>query len=184
MVSSRRSLRASRPKLNALRRPAIRAFASALIAVALLTTLSACTATRTHAPSLAQDQAAIAEFNRRYLKSINDGDIATLSSLTTEGHIMIPPSRPPIVGKAANDTLNGRVFQEFKIDESWAPVETVVSGDWAYQRGTFAVAATPKAGGTTRTTTGNFLRIYQRQSDGSWRMIRDMFNSDQSPAAN
>jgi len=25
---------------------------------------------------------------------------------------------------------------------------------------------------------GNFLRIYQRQPNGEWRMTRDMFNSD------
>ena len=132
-------------------------------------------------PTLEADLAAIAEFNRRYLKAINDEDIATLSSLTTEDHIMIAPGRPPIVGKAANDAANARVFTQFDIDETWTPVETVVTGDWAYQRGTFTVAATPKAGGTTTQTAGHFLRIYRRQPDGAWRMIRDMFNSEQPP---
>jgi len=147
----------------------------------LCAVLAGCTTT---APSKAEDEAAIGAFNQRYLKAINDGDIAALSALTTDGHIMIPPSRAPVVGKEANDTLNGRVFQQFKIDETWTPVETVITGDWAYQRGTFTVDATPKAGGTTRRTSGNFLRIYRRQADGSWRMIRDMFNSDQPPPAN
>jgi ketosteroid isomerase-like protein len=135
-------------------------------------------------PTLEEDLAAIAEFNRRYLKAINDEDIATLSSLTTEDHIMIASGRPPLVGKAANDAANGRVFKQFDIDETWTPVETVVAGDWAYQRGTFTVAATPKAGGNTTRTRGNFLRIYRRQPDGAWRMIRDMFNSEQPPANN
>ena len=135
-------------------------------------------------PTLEADLAAIAEFNRRYLKAINDEDIDTLSSLTTEDHIMIASGRPPLVGKAANDAANGRVFKQFDIDETWTPVETVVAGDWAYQRGTFTVAATPKAGGTTTRTSGNFLRIYRRQPDGAWRMIRDMFNSEQPPARN
>ena len=133
-------------------------------------------------PTLEADLAAIAEFNRRYLKAINDGDIATLSSLTTEDHIMITPGRPPIVGKAANDAANGRAFQQFKIDETWTPIETVVSGDLAYQRGTYTVAATPKAGGNTTRTSGHFLRIYRRQADGTWRMTRDTFNSEQQPA--
>ena len=136
------------------------------------------------APSLEEDLAAIAEFNRRYLKAINDEDIATLSSLTTEDHIMIASGRPPLVGKAANDAANGRVFKQFDIDETWTPVETVVAGDWAYQRGTFTVAATPKAGGNTTRTSGNFLRIYRRFPDVGWRMIRDMFNSEQAPARN
>ena len=57
-------------------------------------------------PTLEQDLAAITEFNRKYLKAINDGDIATLSSLTDEDHIMITPGRPPLIGKAANDAAN------------------------------------------------------------------------------
>jgi ketosteroid isomerase-like protein len=131
-------------------------------------------------PTLAQDLAAITEFNRRYLKAINDEDIATLSSLTTEDHIMIASGRAPLVGKAANDEANGRVFKQFDIVETWTPVETVVDGDLAYQRGTFTVEATPRAGGNTTKTSGNFLRIYRRQANGEWRMTRDMFNSAQA----
>ncbi len=136
------------------------------------------------APSVEADLAAIAEFNKRYLQAINDEDIVTLSSLTTDDHIMIASGRPPLVGKAANDAANARVFKQFDIDETWTPVETVVAGDWAYQRGTFTVAATPKAGGSTTRTSGNFMRIYRRQPDGGWRMIRDMFNTDQPPPRN
>ena len=131
-------------------------------------------------PTLEQDLAAITEFNRRYLKAINDEDIATLSSLTTDDHIMIASGRAPLVGKAANDDANSRVFKQFDIVETWTPVETVVDGDLAYQRGTFTVEATPRAGGNTTKTSGNFLRIYRRQPNGEWRMTRDMFNSVQA----
>ncbi len=58
-------------------------------------------------------------------------------------------------------------------------METVISGDLAYQRGTFTVDATPKAGGNTSHSTGTFLRIYRKQPNGEWRMVRDMFNTDQ-----
>jgi ketosteroid isomerase-like protein len=153
------------------------------ICVAILPNAAAQSPQGAGKPTLEQDLAAITEFNRRYLKAINDGDIATLSSLTTEDHIMITPGRSPIVGKAANDAANGRAFQQFKIDETWTPIETVVSGDLAYQRGTYTVAATPKAGGNTTRTSGHFLRIYRRQPDGQWRMTRDTFNSEQAPPA-
>lgn len=136
-------------------------------------------------PSLDEDLAAIAEFNRQYLEAINEEDIVALSALTTEGHIMFAPNRPPTVGKAANDEQNGNAFARFDFDETWTPVETVVSGDWAHQRGTFTVSAKPKTGeGAARVTSGSFLRIYQRQPDGQWRMIRDMFNSDGSAQGN
>lgn len=125
----------------------------------------------------AADLAAIAAFNARYLKAINGGDLATLSSLTDEDHIMLAPGRDPLMGRAANDAANGRGFAQFNIVETWNPQETVIDGSLGYQRGTFTVVATPKAGGAARTTQGSFLRIYRRQADGSWRMSRDMFNS-------
>ncbi len=124
------------------------------------------------------DEAAIAEFNRRYLKAINDGDIDTLASLTTDEHMMISSGGPPLSGKKALVDAMTRAFQTTDFDESWAPEETVVSGDLAYQRGTFVVIAKGKAGGVESRITGNFLRIY-RKIDGAWFMVRDSFNSQQ-----
>jgi ketosteroid isomerase-like protein len=134
------------------------------------------------AASHAADEAAIAEFNRRYLKAINDGDIDTLASLTTEGHMMVSSGGAPLVGKKALVDAMARAFQTTDFDESWAPEETVVSGDLAYQRGTFVVVAKPKAGGAESRVTGNFLRIY-RKIDGAWLMVRDTFNSQQPRAS-
>lgn len=130
----------------------------------------------------ARDLAAIAAFNQKYLKAINDGDSAALSELTNTDHLMIAPNRVPVAGKQANTQAMEQAFKQFKIDEQWTPLETVVDGNLAYQRGEFTVVATPKGGGTSRSTHGSFLRIYRRLPDGSWQMTRDMFNSDQAPA--
>jgi uncharacterized protein (TIGR02246 family) len=153
----------------------IRAARTALL-VGLLVCLPACTPS---APtSSAEDEAAIAAFNRLYLQAINDGDIAALAELTTDDHMMISSGGQPLIGKQALiDAMTG-VFDMLDIDESWMPEETVVSGDLAYQRGTFVVLATPKAGGTPSRSTGNFMRIYRRQPGGAWIMVRDMLNSD------
>lgn len=126
----------------------------------------------------AADEAAIAEFNRRYLQAINDGDIDTLASLTTDGHMMISSGGAPLVGKQALVDAMTRAFQATDFEESWAPEETVVSGDLAYQRGTFVVVAQPKSGGAETRIAGNFLRIY-RKIGGAWFMVRDSFNSQQ-----
>jgi ketosteroid isomerase-like protein len=55
-----------------------------------------------------------------------------------------------------------------------------VSGDLAFQSGTYTVISTPRSGGDARSTKGSFLRIYQRQANGEWRMTRDTFNSESS----
>jgi ketosteroid isomerase-like protein len=151
---------------------------TSLAAGLLAALLAAPFAPSAQTPQTAADEAAIAEFNRAYLKAINDGDIDALARLTTEGHMMISSGGPPLVGKKALVDAMTRAFATTDFDESWAPEETVVSGGLAYQRGTFVVVAKPKAGGTETRIAGNFLRIY-RKIDGAWFMVRDSFNSQQ-----
>ena len=151
---------------------------SSMAAGLLAAVLAAPFAASAQTASTAADEAAIAEFNRLYLKAINDGDIDTLARLTTEGHMMISSGGPPLVGKKALVDAMTRAFATTDFAESWTPEETVVSGDLAYQRGTFVVVAKPKAGGAETRVAGNFLRIY-RKIDGAWFMVRDSFNSQQ-----
>lgn len=155
-------------------------FQATLVAAVLASVLAASFAQRAGAQEQSDtaDLAAIAEFDRRYLKAINDGDIETLASLTTEDHMMIASGGPPLRGKKALVDAMTRAFQTTDFDESWATEEIDVSGDLAYQRGTFVVVSRPKAGGAESRITGNFLRIY-RKIDGAWFMVRDSFNSQQ-----
>jgi ketosteroid isomerase-like protein len=163
-----------------VKRARVPAWPMAVAAMCIGASLGACSpAVAPSQASFAADEAAIADFNRRYLQAINDGDIDTLSALTTEGHVMIGSGRQPLVGKTALVDAMTRVFERFDIDESWTAEETIISGDLAYQGGTYVVEATPKAGGETTRSTGNFARIYTRQPSGAWFMIRDVLASDQ-----
>ena len=143
----------------------------------LLSALLAIGCSREARPTFADDLAAITAFNERYLRSINEEDIAALSDLTTDGHVMLPPNSEPVVGKSANDAMNGGAFERYDFSETWTPVETVIDGNLAFQRGTFTTIATPKGDGQRLEVSGSFMRIYQRQANGDWRMTRDMFNS-------
>jgi uncharacterized protein (TIGR02246 family) len=148
----------------------------AVVALAVLqVALAACAPASVD--SQAEAEVAIADFNRQYLAAINTGDIDALAALTTDDHMMISSGGAPMSGKQALvDAMTG-AFERFNFDESWTPIETIASGELAYQRGTFIVNATPKAGGEPVRQAGNFLRIYRRQPDGAWFMTRDNFNS-------
>lgn len=159
--------------------------APSIAALCILAVLGARAQDAPSPESAEADLAAIADFNRRYVEAINDGDIDTLAALTTEDHLMLTPNRPPLAGKAALVGAMTRAFESTEIDEIWTPVETVIDGDLAYQRGTYVVRARPKGSAAEmRATTGSFLRIYRRQPDGEWRMTRDMFNTHPLPGAN
>jgi ketosteroid isomerase-like protein len=56
--------------------------------------------------------------------------------------------------------------------------EVQVSGDLAFARGTYAATVTPKAGGEETFIDGKYMTILKRQTDGSWKIHRDIFNSN------
>jgi ketosteroid isomerase-like protein len=54
-----------------------------------------------------------------------------------------------------------------------------VAGDLGYQRGAFDITLTPKKEGVRPIrSVGKYIHIYQRQPDGRWLMIRDIFNDN------
>ena len=52
------------------------------------------------------------------------------------------------------------------------------SGDIAYVRGTYEMDITPPGATVATHDKGKYLEVYKKQSDGTWKVIRDMFNSD------
>jgi ketosteroid isomerase-like protein len=152
-------------------------------AVSLLVLGLAACATTPPQHSQARDLAAIEAFNKSYLQAINDGDADALIALTVDEHIMMMPNQPILAGKAKLDAASRRMAEQFKIHETWQPIETVIDGRLAYQRGTFSTTITPKAGGPARTSDGKFLRIYRSLGDGAWTMVIDSFSADRPPEA-
>jgi uncharacterized protein (TIGR02246 family) len=128
---------------------------------------------------LAADLAAIEQVNAKTLRALNTNDLELMNSLVAPNHIMMIPNRPEISGKEAIEASNKNLVESWTNVETWTPAETVVAGDWAYQRGAYDITLTPKRNGIPPIrSVGKYIHIYQRQPDGGWLMIRDMFNSD------
>lgn len=64
----------------------------------------------------------------------------------------------------------------FAVQVEYSSQEIVVFGDWAFDRGTERYTLTPKAGGAPIQKSGNYLYLYQRQADGSWKQSRVIWN--------
>jgi ketosteroid isomerase-like protein len=129
--------------------------------------------------SIDADKAAIETVNRKTLQALNEGNLQLMNEMVAPNHIMMIPNRPALIGKDAITASNRNLVATWNDVEIWKPAETVVAGDWAYQRGAYDITLTPKkSGGRSIHSVGKYIHIYQRQPDGSWMMIRDMFNSD------
>jgi ketosteroid isomerase-like protein len=58
-------------------------------------------------------------------------------------------------------------------------LELEIAGGWAFVRCTYAVTLVPKAGWQPAEDSGKLVRIVKRQSDGTWKVYLDIWNSDQ-----
>ena len=59
--------------------------------------------------------------------------------------------------------------------------EEKAGAEWAFERGTYTITLTPKTGGDPIRDDGKYITLYQRQADGTWRMARDTWNSNNPP---
>ena len=151
------------------------------IVVACLLVLMGCT--RGMPPAdVAADEAALRAVNPAWIKAYNAGDADGLSSLYTDDAVWNPPGSVPVRGRAAirdffkKDTA-GTAAAGLSFTMSPA-TEIGISGDLGWEWGTFT--ATDKTGATV--DAGKYLTVHQRK-DGRWMIIRDIYNSDLTPAA-
>jgi ketosteroid isomerase-like protein len=80
---------------------------------------------------------------------------------------------------AIRQGFTGFLGQYAIIDGKLATHDLVISGPYAIERGTYQWTLHPKSGtGPDVMDTGKYLTVWELQDDGSWKMIRDINNSD------
>ena len=129
------------------------------------------------------DEAAIKGVHLRETRAIEEKDASGLLALFDTNLVLMPPNEPPIVGKAALRSWFLRLTDEFSINVDTSAEEVKVTGDWAYERFSFRHTMTPTGGGEPTTARGKGVHVYRRQSDGSWKLARDLWNIDEAAGA-
>ena len=127
--------------------------------------------------------AAVNQVWEQYASSLNAGDVDRYMALWADNAIQLPPDSLPLVGK---ETLRAGLESEVKAityDMKITNEEVNVSGDLAVARGTYAATITPKDGSNPIAIDGKYMTLLKRQPDGSWKIFRDIYNSNVPPAS-
>jgi uncharacterized protein (TIGR02246 family) len=158
------------------------------ILVGLVVALVACQApapepemTAAPAPDPAADRAAIEQLAGQFQTAFNAGDAAAVAATYAEGAVLMPPDQATVEGTAAIQAYFQGFFDANTATIELASNEIEVSGDWAYDRGTYTMTTTPKAGGDAATIYGKYLVLLARQADGTWKVSRDIDNHSPAP---
>jgi len=114
--------------------------------------------------------------------AITAGDAAALTEQFADGAIRLPPNGPIQVGKEAILSSLRAFLDLYSVEEVDVVEDVRVVGDLAFARGTGASKSTPKVpGAAVIDDKGKWVSVYRRQSDRSWKIIVDIWNSDLPP---
>ncbi|HUF08740.1 MAG TPA: nuclear transport factor 2 family protein [Rhodothermales bacterium] len=117
-----------------------------------------------------QDAAAIRSITDVHLQAVREHDPEAFLATCTDDIVFLPPDHAAVEGRrACRDYLEG-----FPTPSTFAAKFDDIEGgnDLAFSRG----RATAEF--DDGTTTFRWLAIFRKQPDGSWKMVRDIWNTD------
>ncbi len=131
--------------------------------------------------SFEADVEAIKRVNADLIAAFNNGDANAAVALAMDDAVDLPPNRPAVIGKEAIRSFVQSDFDQFTWDFTDQIVEVQVGGDLAVVWTNYMVTLTPKHGGEPIESSGKWLKVLNRQTDGSWKFSRNIWNSDNPP---
>ncbi|MDH3292561.1 MAG: DUF4440 domain-containing protein [Gemmatimonadota bacterium] len=128
----------------------------------------------------ARDLEALNATLAEHVAAVNSGDTAANLAGFTEDVVYLPPAGPPVRGKHTLASFVGSFSEAFAAEIEMVPEETILMGDWAFQWGALTGTVRPLEGGEGTPLNGKWAYLYQRQPDGTWKIARDIYNSEPS----
>jgi uncharacterized protein (TIGR02246 family) len=110
----------------------------------------------------------------RWTEAVETGDLETLGQMMTEDIVVIHGNGRLVCGKAAVMNDFARSLEEFSIQQMVESEETIVAGEWAFDRAKVHTTIKSRKGGDTREFDSRSVTILRKQSGVGWRVARVM----------
>lgn len=127
------------------------------------------------------DTQAIRQQLQRYEKALNASDAEAVMELYTIDAVFMPQHAPALVGRAAVRAGYEQVFATIKLDVRFDIHEIEEAGEWAWARTSSSGRTKILAAGVEVTEGNNELFIFRREN-GSWKIHRYLFSTNQPRA--
>jgi uncharacterized protein (TIGR02246 family) len=109
-------------------------------------------------------------------------DAAKIASFYTADADIITPFQAPVRGADQERTVTASVADPaFDLQFANARTEVSPSGDMAYTRGTYTVTYTNPGNKEVATSAGNYVTVFRKTAEGSWKIVQDIASPGPSP---
>ena len=120
------------------------------------------------------EQKALLDADKAWADAAASGDVEKIKTFWSDDAINYYPGQNPAFGKGEilEIVKRNRSIPGFKL--SWEPREAVVSksGDLGYTHGSYKLSFNDPEGNTL-TRTGNYVCIWKKQDDNSWKCVME-----------
>lgn len=119
--------------------------------------------------------------SRKMNELVSASDIEGILEILTDDVVFLPPGADPKVGREAYRQWVTEFQRHYRVSH----IETVSReirrvGDWAYEWGLVREEYVPRGTEPPAALVGKFMRTFQRQRDGKWKIARAIWNSNSS----
>ena len=146
----------------------------------LLALTGACTST---VPDTREaDVKAVKNVEAAWVKDIATKDVDKFARYYSDDASLLMPNAPTISGRENIRAALKPLLADpnFALTFQATRAEASKGGDFVYTVGTYSMTMSRPADKTVATDQGKYLTVFQKQSDGSWKAVADMINSNMS----
>lgn len=127
----------------------------------------------------ADDMIAVARLLATVDRIQAEADLDGFLGLVSEDAVYMPPDEAAVVGRRAIAEWYREFYDTIQMDVTHEPLEIDVFGAVIIHRGNARGTLTPKNGGEPIPFDNKYLMVIKKQPDGSLKIWRAMFNSNQ-----
>ena len=125
-----------------------------------------------------QDRKAIIALSKEHMTAVNTTDVELLLKGMTEDVVYLGSGMSPIIGKQELRALVEPMYEQFDINLQMTTKDILISGDLAVEWGMVTGTMTPRNGDKEVEFDNKYLFVYQRQEDGTWKTVWDIYNEN------
>jgi len=129
-------------------------------------------------PDVEADIQAIKNIVAELEAALNAGDTDRYIPFYADNIVEIYPNEPAYIGKEAIRSRDKQMFEEMTLQDVYTVQDVKVSGNLAVAHFLWSTTVIFKASGETDDTNGNWIMVFEKQSDETWKVVYSIWSDE------
>ena len=111
------------------------------------------------------------KLRQEWTQDLHEKRVEASTALYSPDGVFIQPDGTRVKGSAAIHNLYQKITSTFDSDLNFSSERVEISGNLAYDSGTYTETLVTRATGKSMLTKGSYLTVYRRGKNGNWKIV-------------